>query len=61
MIINIIIFISTLITIAYSLLMIAYTIGWLKQKEFLLPTNFEPKTFISIIIPARNEEEKGKV
>ncbi len=57
MILDIIIILSSLITIAYCLLMVAYTIGWLKQKEFLLPTNFEPKTFISIIIPARNEEE----
>jgi cellulose synthase/poly-beta-1,6-N-acetylglucosamine synthase-like glycosyltransferase len=44
-----------LLTICYVLLMLAYKNGWARQKEFELPANFQPSTFISVIIPARNE------
>ncbi len=42
---------------AYLLLMAAYCIGWHAQKSIVLPKDFTPHTFISIIIPARNEEQ----
>ncbi|MBC7553778.1 MAG: glycosyltransferase [Taibaiella sp.] len=45
----------TLLTAAYVALFIAYGKGWAKQQEFRLPVSFEPITFISVIIPARNE------
>jgi cellulose synthase/poly-beta-1,6-N-acetylglucosamine synthase-like glycosyltransferase len=48
--------ICLLLTIGYALLMAAYRIGWQRQPVFTLPPHFEPETFISIIIPARNEE-----
>jgi glycosyltransferase involved in cell wall biosynthesis len=35
--------------------MLTYSRGWHKQQIFVLPQHYEPKTFISIIIPARNE------
>ncbi len=50
-----IIIICILFSIAYMLLMLAYGRGWKRQPEFRLPVSFTPATFISIIIPARNE------
>jgi cellulose synthase/poly-beta-1,6-N-acetylglucosamine synthase-like glycosyltransferase len=47
--------ICLLLTVAYVCLMAAYRRGWGMQKEFVLPEGFVPATFISIIIPARNE------
>ena len=47
--------ICSLLTLAYVLLMTAYAIGWNRQKDFVLPASFTPATFISVIIPARNE------
>lgn len=44
------------LTAIYVLLMMTYRTGWYLQKEFRLPENFSPRTAISIIIPARNEE-----
>jgi cellulose synthase/poly-beta-1,6-N-acetylglucosamine synthase-like glycosyltransferase len=41
----------------YIGLMLLYHRGWKKQKEFVIPTGFTPQTKISIIIPARNEED----
>lgn len=40
---------------AYGLLMLAYQSGWHKQRMFVLPEDYAPRTFISIVIPARNE------
>ena len=51
-----IIIISTVLTLAYTVLMLAYHKGWKRQREFVLPQSYEPATRISIIIPARNEE-----
>jgi len=47
--------ICCLLTLGYAALMVAYRIGWARQKEFMVPTDFTPATFISVIIPARNE------
>ncbi len=44
-----------ILTVLYVLLMVAYIVGWKKQPEFRLPANYEPKTTITVIIPARNE------
>lgn len=52
---TIIITICILLSLAYMLLMVAYSKGWKRQPEFRLPTNYVPHTHISIIIPARNE------
>lgn len=35
--------------------MFAYSMGWAWQKDFVLPQGYKPVTFISVIIPARNE------
>ena len=43
------------LTAGYILLMLAYRIGWARQTEFTLPANYKPLTFISVIIPARDE------
>jgi cellulose synthase/poly-beta-1,6-N-acetylglucosamine synthase-like glycosyltransferase len=43
------------VTIAYAGLMLIYSYGWSKQKDFILQQNYEASTLISIVIPARNE------
>ena len=35
----------------------AWQWGWQRQPEFKLPEGYEPQTFISVIIPARNEAQ----
>src|SRR6185437_1661998 len=52
------IIICSLLTLGYVVLMVAYSRGWAQQKDFVLPPLYEPKTFISVIIPARNEQEQ---
>ena len=47
--------ICILLTISYVVLMFRYRHGWRKQKEAALPADYKPSTFISVIIPARNE------
>lgn len=47
--------ICCLLTLGYVLLMFLYGMGWARQHEFLLPAGYKPVTFISVIIPARNE------
>ncbi len=49
------IIICTLLTAAYVLLILAYMAGWARQREFVLPLVYAPRTSISVIIPARNE------
>ena len=49
--------ICTLLTAAYVVLMLAYTKGWATEKDFVLPLVYEPHTRISVIIPARNEDQ----
>jgi len=51
----IIIVVCLVMTLGYVLLMLAYRMGWDRQPDFVLPPQFEPHTFISVIIPARNE------
>jgi cellulose synthase/poly-beta-1,6-N-acetylglucosamine synthase-like glycosyltransferase len=34
-----------------------YKAGWAKQNDFIFPSDFKPSTFISVIIPARNEAD----
>lgn len=46
-----------LLTICYVALMGAWQWGWQRQPEFKLPDGYEPQTFISVIIPARNEAQ----
>ena len=50
------IIICSLLTLGYALLMFTYSRGWARQKAFVLPPVYQPATFISVIIPARNEE-----
>jgi len=52
-----ILFICSLLTIGYVLLLFTYRKGWVDKKDFVLPQNYEPITFISVIIPARNERK----
>ena len=47
------------ICLAYSLLIIYYTIGWVKAKKNI-NYNITPKTFISVVVSARNEEKNIK-
>lgn len=46
-----------LLLFSYIVLMLLYEKGWRRQPEFILPEHFEPSTKITVIIPARNEEE----
>lgn len=48
--------ISTLFTLLYAVLMMVYRMGWKAQPIFTATSN-KPSTKISIIIPARNEEQ----
>jgi cellulose synthase/poly-beta-1,6-N-acetylglucosamine synthase-like glycosyltransferase len=54
---DIVFIICVLLTVAYVALMILYRMGWNRQKEFVVPTLFNPATRISVIIPARNETD----
>ena len=49
------IIICSLLTLGYVLLMFAYSRGWARQKDFELSEVYQPSTFISVVIPARNE------
>jgi len=44
-----------LFTLGYTLLMYTYFRGWARQPGFMLPREYKPSVFISVIIPARNE------
>jgi glycosyltransferase involved in cell wall biosynthesis len=46
-----------LLTVAYLAIMTMYWLGWRKLKGYQLPKNHVSKTFISVLIPARNEAE----
>jgi cellulose synthase/poly-beta-1,6-N-acetylglucosamine synthase-like glycosyltransferase len=45
------------LTAGYIALIGAYRLGWSQQKKFVLPPHFSPSVFISVIIPARNEQQ----
>ncbi len=53
---HLLVFTCSLLTLGYALLMLAYRKGWASKQDFVLPQHYQPSTFISIIIPARNEE-----
>ncbi len=53
----IIIILCAILTASYLLLILAYMKGWARQPEFKVPQGYVPQTFISIIIPARNEKD----
>jgi cellulose synthase/poly-beta-1,6-N-acetylglucosamine synthase-like glycosyltransferase len=42
--------------LAYAFVILAFTYGWFRLEKFVL-SDKEPKTKVSIIIPARNEEQ----
>lgn len=42
---------------SYTALILMYRMGWERQQGFKLPAGYKPRTLVSIIIPARNEEE----
>lgn len=44
-----------ILAFGYTLLMLLYREGWHKQKSFKPAADYQPKTKLSIIIPARNE------
>lgn len=52
---NIVLLLCILLTVAYATLMIVYRRGWMLEKEFAVPPNYEPATRITVVIPARNE------
>lgn len=43
------------LAILYTILMLLYRLGWQRQKAHLPARDFQPRTKISVIIPARNE------
>ena len=44
-------------TVFYTILMLYYALGWRKLKVFSPSSEFKPLTHVSVIVPARNEEE----
>lgn len=45
------------LSFAYLLIISLYLLGWGKLSRWKVPQYFQPKTFVSILIPARNEAE----
>ncbi len=43
------------LALAYLGLMLVYKAGWAKQNDFVFSPDIKPTTFVSVIIPARNE------
>ncbi|MEZ5047896.1 MAG: glycosyltransferase [Chitinophagaceae bacterium] len=59
---NVLIYISILLQLVYTTLILYYKRGWQLLKIFRFDKEYSPKTKVSIIIPARNEEnEIGKL
>ena len=50
------ILIGVFLFMVYGACLVFYRQAWLALPEFRVPLSFVPRTFISIIIPARNEE-----
>ncbi len=48
--------ISAALGLFYLSLICYYLVGWLKLSTFVTPSEFIPTTYVSVIIPARNEE-----
>ena len=49
--------VSLLLFIVYAFMIAYYRKGWNRCPEFPTPDNFEPHQKVSIVIPARNEQE----
>ncbi len=49
--------ISVGLSFVYLFIISLYLIGWKKTPIWEIPKDFEPNTFVSILIPARNEAE----
>jgi cellulose synthase/poly-beta-1,6-N-acetylglucosamine synthase-like glycosyltransferase len=49
--------ISLILFIAYAILIAYYRKGWLQSPEFIPPEKFQPTIRVTVIIPARNEEQ----
>lgn len=52
----VVVYISFLLTVLYVILMVLYRAGWQRQDVFIWSPGYQPKTKISVIVPARNEE-----
>jgi len=50
-------FILWLLALLYVVLMLLYARGWRLQQTSVVPAGFVPRVAISVIIPARNEEQ----
>jgi cellulose synthase/poly-beta-1,6-N-acetylglucosamine synthase-like glycosyltransferase len=48
--------VSVVLSLFYTGLMVYYTVGWKKLETFEVVESFSPTTYVSVIIPARNEE-----
>ncbi|MFN0175004.1 MAG: glycosyltransferase [Saprospiraceae bacterium] len=46
-----------LLALAYAALLFAYRWGWCAKPEARFPEGFEPKSIVTVLIPARNEAE----
>jgi cellulose synthase/poly-beta-1,6-N-acetylglucosamine synthase-like glycosyltransferase len=54
---TVILILSVLLTMLYVSLMLLYRKGWQQQPEFSVPALYIPSTRISVIVPARNEQD----
>jgi len=57
---TVLIFLAIILFLLYAILFLYYRAGWLRLNEHLLNRSYEPKTKITILIPARNEEQHIK-
>ncbi len=53
---NLFIFLTVLLFLLYAVLILFYRAGWLRLNEYRFDKTYSPKTKVSILIPARNEE-----
>jgi cellulose synthase/poly-beta-1,6-N-acetylglucosamine synthase-like glycosyltransferase len=49
--------IGVFLFLVYATCLVFYRLAWLALPEYAVPPGFVPQTFISVIIPARNEED----
>lgn len=54
---EIMILLLSLLFLAYAVLLLYYRAGWIQMPEYKLNRQHEPKTRVTILIPARNEEK----
>jgi cellulose synthase/poly-beta-1,6-N-acetylglucosamine synthase-like glycosyltransferase len=52
-----VILVTSILSIAYAVLFLLYRKGWQLQKEFIIPSSFFPTVKLSVIVPARNEQQ----